>query len=45
MTIELGKYGLMIDSHFFYIALSWEIIILSVVAAILYKVIKRKRSK
>ena len=45
MTIELGHYGFMLDSEWCYIAISWELLALSVVGAILYKVIKRKRSK
>jgi hypothetical protein len=45
MTIELGHYGFMLDTEWCYIAISWELLALSVVGAILYKVIKRKRSK
>ena len=45
LTIELGRYGFMFDTAWCYIALSWELLALSVVGAILYKVIKRKRSK
>jgi hypothetical protein len=46
MTIELNDYGLMIDlGDFLYISQSWAFIILSVVGAILYKVIKRKKNK
>lgn len=45
LTIELGRYGFMIDTAWCYIALSWELIGLSVVSAIIYKVIKRKRVK
>ena len=45
LTIELGRYGFMFDTEWCYIALSWQLITLSVVGAILYKVIKRKRVK
>ena len=45
MNIELNNYGLCIDSDWFYIALDWKIIILSVVGVTLYKVIKRKKNK
>ena len=45
MTIELGEYGFMLDAEWCYIALSWELLALSVASAIIYKVIKRKRSK
>ena len=42
-TIELGRYGFMLDTAWIYVALSWEMIVLSVVGAIVYKVIKRKK--
>lgn len=42
-TIELGRYGFMLDTAWTYVALSWEMIVLSVVGAIVYKVIKRKK--
>jgi hypothetical protein len=46
MTIELDNYGLMIDlGDFLYVSLGWAFIILSVVGATLYKVIKRKKNK
>jgi hypothetical protein len=46
MTIELNEYGFMLDmGDFIYLSLSWAFIILSVVGAILYKVIKRKKNK
>lgn len=45
LTIELGRYGFMIDTEWCYIALSWELMGLSVASYIIYKVIKRKRSK
>jgi hypothetical protein len=44
-TIEIDTYGFMLDTEWCYIALSWQLITLSVVGAILYKVIKRKRNK
>ena len=44
-TIELGRYGFMLDTAWCYIAISWKLITLSVVVAIIYKVIKRKRAK
>jgi ABC-type cobalamin transport system permease subunit len=45
MTIELNDYGLMIDlGDFLYVSQSWAFIILSVVGATLYTVIKRKRN-
>jgi hypothetical protein len=44
-TIELGSYGFMLDTALCYIAISWKLIALSVVSAIIYKVIKRKRVK
>ena len=46
MTIELDNYGLMIDlGDFLYVSLGWAFIILSVVGATLYKVIKIKKNK
>lgn len=46
MTIELNEYGLMIDlGDFLYVSQSWAFIILSVLGAIIYKVIKRKKNK
>ena len=45
LTIELGRYGFMLDTALCYIAISWQLIGLSVLGVILYKVIKRKRVK
>jgi hypothetical protein len=45
MTIELGHYGFMLDTHYCYVAISWELILLSVAGVILTKVIKRKKNK
>lgn len=45
MSIELNEYGFQIDTAWFYVAISWQFIILSVVGVTLYKVIKRKRAK
>jgi hypothetical protein len=42
-TIELGRYGFMLDTEWAYVSLSWPLLILSVVGVTLYKVIKRKR--
>ncbi len=44
-TIELGRYGFMLDTEWCYIAISWQLIGLSVLSAIIYKVIKRKKNK
>jgi hypothetical protein len=44
-TLELGRYGLMLDTEWAYVSISWELITLSVVGAIVYKVIKRKKNK
>jgi hypothetical protein len=44
-TIELGRYGFMLDTEWCYVALSWQLITLSVVGAIIYRVIKRKKNK
>jgi hypothetical protein len=44
-TIEIDTYGFMLDTEWCYVALSWQLITLSVLCAIIYKVIKRKRNK
>ena len=44
-TIELGRYGFMLDTEWAYVSLSWPLLILSVVGVTLYKVIKRVRGK
>jgi len=44
-TIEIDTYGFMLDTEWCYVALSWQLITLSVLGAIIYKVIKRKRDK
>jgi hypothetical protein len=44
-TIELGRYGFMFDTNWCYVALSWELIGLSVASYIIYRVIKRKKNK
>lgn len=44
-TIEIDTYGFMLDTEWCYVALSWQLITLSVLGAIIYKVIKRKRNK
>ena len=45
LTIELGRYGFMFDTAWCYIAISWELLALSVASVILIKVIKRKKNK
>ena len=42
-NIELSHYGFMFDTDWCYVSISWELIALSVVGAIVYKVIKRKK--
>jgi hypothetical protein len=44
-TIELGRYGFMLDTEWCYVALSWQLIITSAIALIAYKIYKRKRNK
>ena len=44
-TMELGRYGFMLDTEWCYVSISWELMGLSVASYIIYKVIKRKRSK
>ena len=45
MSIELNEYGFQIDTAWLYVAISWQLITLSVLGVTLYKVIKRKRAK
>lgn len=42
-TIELDSYGFLFNTAWAYVSISWPLIILSVVGAIVYKVIKRKK--
>jgi len=44
-TIELGRYGFMLDTEWAYVSLSWELLILSAVGVTIYKLIKRKKNK
>jgi hypothetical protein len=44
-TIELGRYGFMLDTEWAYVSISWPLLILSVVSATIYTIIKRKRNK
>ena len=43
MTIELNEYGFMLDTEWCYVALSWQLIILSAISLIAYKIYKRTR--
>lgn len=45
LTIELGRYGFMLDTEWCYIALSWELLTISALIAIAYKIYKRKKNK
>jgi hypothetical protein len=44
-TIELGRYGFMLDTEWCYIALSWQLLIASAIVLIAYKIYKRTRKK
>lgn len=44
-TIELGRYGFMLDSEWCYISLSWELLAISALSTIAYKIYKRKKNK
>ena len=44
MTLELNDYGLEFDTYVCYIALSWQIIVPSLIAVIAYKIYKRTRN-
>jgi hypothetical protein len=45
LTIELGRYGFMLDTEWCYIALSWELIATFTLLTIAYKIYKRKKNK
>jgi hypothetical protein len=42
-VIEIGTYGLMIDTALCYMSISWLLLGLSALAIVTYKIIKRKR--
>ncbi len=44
-TIELGRYGFMLDTEWAYVSLSWPLLILSALSATIYTIVKRMRSK
>jgi hypothetical protein len=44
-TLELGRYGLMLDTEWAYISLSWQLLITSAILTIAYKIYKRKKNK
>lgn len=45
MKIELDNYGLMFDSEWCYISLTWELIITTALLVTAYKIYKRKKNK
>ena len=45
LTIELGRYGFMLDTEWCYIALSWELLATTTLLTIAYKIYKRKKNK
>jgi hypothetical protein len=44
-TIELGRYGFMLDTEWAYISLSWELLAISAITFAGYKIYKRKKNK
>jgi hypothetical protein len=44
-TIELGRYGFMLDTEWAYVSLSWQLITLSVIGAIIYKFYRVRKGK
>jgi hypothetical protein len=44
-TIELGRYGFMLDTEWAYVSISWPLIIISAIAYAGYKFYKRKKNK
>jgi hypothetical protein len=45
MTIELDQYGFMLDTEWCYVALSWQLLIISALFFAGYKIYKRKKNK
>ena len=43
MTIELDQYGFMLDTEWCYVALSWQLLIISTLIFVGYKIYKRKK--
>jgi len=44
-TIEIDNYGFMLDTEWAYIALSWQLLTLTALVVIGYKIYKRKKNK
>jgi hypothetical protein len=44
-AIELGHYGFMLDTNWAYVSLSWNLVGVSALCVIIYKIIKRKKNK
>lgn len=45
LTIELNEYGFQIDTNWFYVALSWQLLITTALVITAYKIYKRKKNK
>lgn len=45
MTIEFGQYGFMLETHYAYISLSWEMIVAGTLVAIIGKAYKNYAKK
>lgn len=45
MTIELDTYGFMLETHYAYISLTWEIIVVGTLVAIIGKAYKNYSKK
>jgi len=45
MTIELDTYGFMLETHYAYISLSWEILVAGVLVGIIAKAYKNYSKK
>ena len=44
-TIELGRYGFMLDTEWAYVSLSWQLLITTALLLTAYKIYKRIRVK
>ena len=45
LTIELGRYGFMLDTKYCYIALSWELLATAALVIVSYKLWRKSRNK
>ena len=45
MTIEIAHYGFVLDTKYCYVALSWELLIVSAAAYVGYRLLRKSQKK